>query len=365
MNPAEKKKKLEDTKVVKAEPGIKQPDNPPETFIVTPRLCLMPFPSPNLVESLQSYFTRQFNNKFMIWNISEYPHPTESLTSQTLDFIFVGYPSPPLSVIFSIFSSIQCWLKSDPENIAIMHCQTTKGRSYMMMASFLVWTNEYNSVMDAFRKLCSITQQRIDLLPSQVRYMKYVQELTKNQIKSRKIRISKIILDGIPLIEQEGASVRPYLQIFQNSELVYTSYKKDTPLISYYPSDISIVFELDLEIEGDVIIRCRHLGNDNKPITILRAMIHTAFYNELIIRLHKSDLDGPFNDDRFSGTFNMDLVLASNSESEDDSLEQIVGFNHSKHNSIPFVDLIGSEEVKNDEKISAKTKCEDFDDLFK
>lgn len=325
----------------------------------------MPFPSADLVTSLQSYFTRQFNNKFMIWNFSEYPHPTEALVSQTLDFIFIGHPSPPLPVIFSIFSSIQGWLKSDPENVAIMHCQTTKGRSYMMMASFLVWTHEYSSVMDAFRKLCSITQQRIDLLPSQVRYMKYIQDLVKYQIKSRKIRISKIILDGIPLIEQEGASVRPYLQIFRNSELVYTSYKKDAPLVSYYPSDISIVFELDLEIEGDILIRCRHLGKDNKPITILRAMIHTAFYNDLIIRLHKSDLDGPFNDDRFSGTFNMDLVLGSNLESEDDSLEQIIGLNHDKHNSIPFVDLIGSEEVKKDEMVPAKKKYEEFDDLFK
>ncbi|OMJ79974.1 hypothetical protein SteCoe_19893 [Stentor coeruleus] len=301
----------------------------------------------------------------MIWNISEYPHPTNTFSSQTLDFIFVGYPNPPLSVIFSIFSSIQGWLKLDQDNVALIHCQATKGRSYMIMASYLTWTHEYQSVIEAFRKLCSITQQHVDLLPSQLRYMDYIQEILNSPPQTRKITIHKIILDGIPIIEQEGTAVRPYLQIFRNSELVYNSHSKDFPPVSYYQYDISIAFDMNLEIEGDVLIRCRHLGKDNKPLTIFRAMFHTAFCKDLVVRFHKSELDGAFNDDRFPDSFNLDVLLEKSVQSEDDSLQQLIVLNRNMNTSIPVVDLTGDDEEKKEEFKKENDSDDDMDDYFK
>lgn len=300
----------------------------------------------------------------MIWNLSEYPHPTDTFSSQTLDFIFVGYPNPPLSVIFSIFSSIQGWLKLDQDNVAIMHCQATKGRSYMIMASYLTWTNEYPSVLEAFRKLCSITQQRVELLPSQLRYMNYIQEILNSPPQTRKITIHKVILDGIPLIEKEGTAVRPYLQIFRNSELVYNSHSKDFPPVSYYISDISIAFDMNLEIEGDILIRCRHLGKDNKPLTIFRSMFNTAFCQDLVVRFHKSELDGAFNDDRFPANFNLDILLEKNVVSEDDSLQQLIVLNRIQNISVPVVDLTRDEEEKKEERKKDESDDE-MDDYFK
>ena len=204
-----------------------------------------------------------------------------------------------------------------------MHCQATRGRSYMVLACYLIWSKEFPDVMLAFSKICAITQQKVELLPSQIRYMNYVKELIDQPLpKTRKIKIQKIILDGIPQIETEGTAIRPYIQIFKGSELVYTSCTKELPPVSYYATDISISFDLQLEIDGDILIRCRHLGKDHKPLTIFRAMFHTAFTKELVIRFTKNELDGAFNDDRFPPEFTVDLFLSQNQEIEESELQR-------------------------------------------
>lgn len=299
--------------------------SPPETFFVLPRIALIPFPSQELSEVISSYFNTQVSTKFMVWNLSEYIHPTPIFTGQCIDFIFVGYPNPPLSVFFAIFNSVQKWLESDPNNFALLHCQATKGRSYMVLACYLAWIQDVNSVVEGFNKICRITGKNVELLPSQTRYMQYMQEIIHGNVpKMRRIKIQKVILDGIPEIEQEGSAVRPYLQIFKGTEMVFTTISKDLPPVSYFPSDISICFDVNLEIEGDVLIRCRHLGKDNKPLTIFRMMFNTAFTADLVVRFTKNDLDGAFNDQRFSDEFTTDVFLAENIETDDCELKNVI-----------------------------------------
>ena len=310
--------------IFNSEQGMIYTAVPPETYFILPRVVLIPFPSPEQCGPISSYFNTQVSTKYMVWNLSEYPHPTQIFAGQSIDFIFVGYPNPPLSALFSIFNSIEKWLASDPNNFALLHCQATKGRSYMILACYLAWIQEIDTVMEGFTKICRITGVKAEMLPSQIRYMRYVQEIIYHSApRTRKIRIQKIILDGIPEIETEGSAVRPYLQIFKGPDMIFNSISKDSPPVSYFPSDISICFDVNIEIEGDVLIRCRHLGRNNKPLTIFRMMFHTAFTKELVIRFNKADLDGPFNDDRFPEEFTADLFLADNVETEGSELQSV------------------------------------------
>jgi C2 domain of PTEN tumour-suppressor protein len=321
---------------------------PSDTYFISPKLVLIPFPSAEIIERLENYFNTKFTNKYMIWNLSEYQHPADGFSSHTLDFIFVGYPNPPLSVIFSILNGIHGWLESDKDNISILHCQNTKGRSYMILASYLTWTHEFSNILEAFNKICMITRQTVQLLPSQTRYINYVEGIFNNIIpKSRQITIQKIILDGIPLIETEGSAVRPYIQIYKNSELVFSTYTKALPLVSYFASDFFISFDLDLTIKGDVLIRCRHLGKDSQPLTIFRIMFHTAFSSEPIIRFNREAIDGACVDDRFPQEFTVDLILSENLETDDDELLHVA---HSKAKQPPE---------------SVHESDEDLDDYFK
>mmetsp|Transcript_222 Transcript_222/g.208 ORF Transcript_222/g.208 Transcript_222/m.208 type:complete len:196 (+) Transcript_222:615-1202(+) len=130
-------------------------------------------------------------------------------------------------------------------------------------------------------------------------------------------------MNGIPIIEKQGSCVRPYIQIFKGSNMIYSSIKKDAPPLSFFESDMSISFDIDLEAEGDILIRCRHQTKDNKRITIFRVMFHTAFVSDIHIRFAKSDLDFASTHEGFGEDFMLDLFISGSEPVEVEQSQQL------------------------------------------
>ena len=51
------------------------------------------------------------------------------------------------------------------------------------------------------------------------------------------------------------------------------------------------MFVVGKEVQGDVLVRCRHLQEDGSATTLFRFMFHTAFVHDGLLRLPKNDLD--------------------------------------------------------------------------
>ena len=98
-------KKTESINSITENQRIKSP-LPADMYFINSKIALIPFPTLELSEIIFNYLNNEYNSRHMIWNLSEYIHPTKLLSQQTIDFIFVGYPNPPLSVMYSIFNSI-------------------------------------------------------------------------------------------------------------------------------------------------------------------------------------------------------------------------------------------------------------------
>lgn len=130
-------------------------------------------------------------------------------------------------------------------------------------------------------------------------------------------------MNGIPVIEHQGSCVRPYLQIFKGAEMIYSSISTDVPALSYFQSDMSISFDVGIEAEGDVLIRCRHIGKDNKRITIFRVMFHTAFMSDIHIRFSKSELDFANTHEGFPEDFMLDLFISSSESTDVEQSQQL------------------------------------------
>ena len=276
-------------------------------------LIMIPFPTAAISQQLFNHLESEYSSNYKIWNLSEYSYDCELFSGKCLEFLYIGYPNPHLSIFFSIFESIYRWLSKTPQNKALLHCQKTRTRSCMVLAGYLLWSSEEKIIMNAFRKVTKACGHTVELLPSQLRYLKYLQELIDRPVpNSRRLKIKKIIVDGIPRIEKDG-SVRPYLQIYQNSDMIYCSHDLERLPQVYSESDMSFVFDLDLEVEEDVLIRCRHLGK-NKTFTIFRVMFHTAFVEGEVFRFSRQDIDGAFVDSRFPELFTLDFFLEKNEE---------------------------------------------------
>jgi len=158
---------------------------PKEVHFITPRLVLMPFPAPDLVYILSAYLSTHFNKKYMIWNLSERTYDHTPFNHQVIDYVFVGYPNPPLDMLFATCTSMQAWLDTDPENIAVLHCQGSKARSVLAAACYLAWTGgQGGTAAQALSQVChqlGLNECTL-MLPSQKRYLQYSETIVRGSL---------------------------------------------------------------------------------------------------------------------------------------------------------------------------------------
>jgi hypothetical protein len=108
---------------------------------------------------------------------------------------------------------------------------------------------------------------------------------------------------------------QPYLQIFKAGSLVHTAPaslhfqqpKDELPFCR--TSDGQISFQLNQVVQGDILIRCRHLTARKQRVSMFRAAFHTGYAPPNVMRLTKSQLDGACTDDRYSADFYIDVIF--------------------------------------------------------
>ena len=159
----------------------------------------------------------------MVWNISEKLYDYEPFENMVLEFKFPGYPSPPLNVLVELMKSIKSWLSADPSNIAVVHCATGFVRTATVVACYLC----YCGACDNTREAMSIYYEKRGLdetavsIPSQIRYLDYTMKLFKGMDpKEKPLKLVCVIANGVPRL---GEHSKPYLQIWKNNELQYSS----------------------------------------------------------------------------------------------------------------------------------------------
>jgi hypothetical protein len=156
------------------------------------------------------------------------------------------------------------------------------------------------------------------IIPTQQRYLDYLSTmLAGKKPNSKPVLLERVLMNGIPKMGDGNGSneaCRPYLQIFKDARLIYTSTGRDTANSSelrwYTGADSCVLFPVGLELEGDILVRVRHLSADNKRVSMLRFGFHTGFINTPgNTRFLKSQLDGAYTDPRFPSSFFIDLVF--------------------------------------------------------
>lgn len=107
----------------------------------------------------------------------------------------------------------------------------------------------------------------------------------------------------------------PYLQIFKAGQLVFTTAaalhynqrKDELPFCQV--ADGALSFHIENVIQGDILVRCRHLTAQGQRVSMFRAAFHTGYVPPNVMRLTKEQLDGACTDKRFPDDFFMDLIF--------------------------------------------------------
>eukprot|EP00980_Cylindrotheca_fusiformis_P017585 scaffold5517_cov135-Cylindrotheca_fusiformis.AAC.15 len=232
------------------------------------------------------------------------------------------------------------WMKADVRNVAVVHCLTGRGRSSMVLASFLCWMGEsgFANVNDALAYIarCKQIQPNALTIPSQRRYASYFKNILDGVRPSQTpLLLKRIILSEAPKFavgpqrdslvqETEQMDIQtndhilgcaPYLQVFKAGRLMFTTAatldsnqsEEDLPFVQV--CDGTVPFEIGEVIQGDILIRCRHLTRQNQRVSMFRAAFHTGYVPPSVLRLTKTQLDGACSDNRYPDDFFLDLIF--------------------------------------------------------
>jgi len=286
---------------------------------------------------------RRHDGRYLCWNLSEVDYDISILNDQVLTFSFPGSPSPPLGLLLKLLISMENWMKADKRNVAVVHCLTGRGRTSTILAAFLCWMGEagFGDVNEAIAYIAKRKQLQSDdlTIPSQRRYASYFKNIldgvrpsqpplmlkriimseapkyAKGPLKD-KVQVDRSVGSGMSEVdEQQLMGCAPYLQIFKGGKLLHTSAaslhvqqsEEELPFVQVM--DGTVPFNINQIIQGDILIRCRHLTFGKKRVSMFRAGFHTGYAPPNVLRLSKNQLDGACNDKRYPDDFFLDLIF--------------------------------------------------------
>ena len=291
---------------------------------------------------------KRHGGRYMVWNLSEVEYDTSVLDDQVLVYKFPGSPSPPLGLLLKLLMAMESWLKADERNVAVIHCLTGRGRTSTVLSAFLCWTGEagftdVNLALEYIAKCKRISVQSLTI-PSQVRYVSYFANMLDGVRPSQPpLMLKRIIMSEAPKFgkrpanrpgDESGATTEenkssddgggggeivfgcaPYLQLFKGGNLVFTTAasvnyaqtKDDLPFCTTSEGPVSFLTES--VVQGDVLLRCRHLTKSGQRVSMFRAAFHTGYVPPKVLRLTKAQLDGACGDKRFADDFFLDLIF--------------------------------------------------------
>ncbi|OWZ15378.1 Phosphatidylinositol-3,4,5-trisphosphate 3-phosphatase [Phytophthora megakarya] len=314
---------------------------------ITENIVAMGFPNMNLgtnrtllkdnpIDLVAMYLNDKHGGHYMIWNLSEETYDYTFFDNQVLEFNFPGHPAPPLGLVFKICSSIESWLQADEKNLAafpnamesleFVAEQRNTSVEKLTIPSQRRYIQYFNNVMDGVKPRSSpLLLRRVIINTIPVFGERRVLEPKKNSSADGSETVGvegEALTPAVPteeeteeeMIETIEEGCCPYLQIFKGGKLVFTTTWQDMEdghgIQWASTGDGSVSFNVNCMLQGDILIRCRHLTDAGERVSMFRGAFHTGYIPQGILRLTKAQLDGACSDSRFDQDFFVDLIFA-------------------------------------------------------
>jgi hypothetical protein len=204
---------------------------------IHPRIIAMGYPSEgiesayrNPAADVSAFLDRSHNGHYMVYNLCEDRHYSHNLFhGRVREFPFPDHTPPPMALIPEVCKDMQSYWDEDDRNVLVVHCKAGKGRTGVVISSFLIHSGLCATATDAFH-LYSVKRtvnNKGVTIPSQIRYITYYEAylLMKrlgnphllnfvSTCRSSPIRIHSIELSSTPHISSLTGYFTPVVKIY-------------------------------------------------------------------------------------------------------------------------------------------------------
>ena len=213
----------------------------------------------NDARDVKQFFDKRHPNCYKVYNLCiEKSYPENTFPNQA-SFCFEDHESPPINLIYPFCKDLKDWIKSNPNNVAAVHCMAGKGRTGLFICCYLLYRNYFKKAEDAisYFGLMRLSNGKGLTVPSQIRYVYYFENILNKELgyplDSPKMLLSKIKFYTIPTACRGGDTY--FIISCKEENLVYNSekykMKNDQPVFEFpglkqiIAGDVRIVFYTD------------------------------------------------------------------------------------------------------------------------
>ncbi|KAI4238342.1 MAG: hypothetical protein LQ349_001150 [Xanthoria aureola] len=209
----------------------------------------------NPTDALVKFLDYKHNTDWAIWEFRAEGtgYPDSEVYGRIRHYPWPDHHPPPFALVPNIMASMREWLKgldTNPGRVVVVHCKAGKGRSGTAACSYLIseegWTVEDALSRFTSRRMRSGFGAGVSI-PSQLRWIQYVDRWTKHQklYVERRIEVVEVhawgLRDGVKVAVEgyidEGRTIKTF-HTFNRYERVIVDGKEET-LISLISPTIS------------------------------------------------------------------------------------------------------------------------------
>lgn len=193
---------------------------------ITPRVIAMSSPSPhndssedNPIFEVHRFLNTKYKSHFRLYDLraergANYEVEIFGGEKQCAGYRFYDNNPPPLELLKACCSDMKYWIDSHPDNVVVVHCNNGRGRTGVVIASFLLLSQQKANAREAIQYFGE--QRTFDgrgiVFPSQIRYVLYYEASLYGSFFPHVYRIRHIRVHTIPSFDVNGGC-DPYFYI--------------------------------------------------------------------------------------------------------------------------------------------------------
>lgn len=89
--------------------------------------------------------------KHWVFNVSERTYEKSRFENRVSNYNWQDHMAPPFHLLFHLVDEMYRWLKSDPENVVVIHCNSGKGRAGTSCCCLLLYTGYFDNILECAR----------------------------------------------------------------------------------------------------------------------------------------------------------------------------------------------------------------------